>query len=56
VMNNRVTKIVAKRKKKYTECGKSEAKQHTDNGLNCGEDLCDICFEKMVNDCRTKSW
>lgn len=43
-----------KRKKKCTGCGKREAKPHTDNGLDCGDDLCDICFEKMVNDCRKK--
>jgi len=36
------------------KCGKSGKLQY-DNGLSCGIH-CDECFEKMVSDCRKRSW
>ncbi len=43
-------------KKICTDCKKEEARVHFDQGFNCGDDLCDKCFEKMVNKCRQRSW
>ncbi len=43
-------------KKICVDCKEREAREHRDNGLSCGDDLCDECFEKMVNDCRQRSW
>jgi len=36
------------------KCGKPGKLQY-DNGLSCGVH-CDECFEKMVSDCRKRSW
>jgi len=36
------------------KCGKPGKLQY-DNGLSCGVH-CDDCFEKMVSDCRRRSW
>ena len=43
-------------KKICVDCKEREAREHRDNGLNCGDDLCDECFEKMVSKCRERSW
>jgi len=43
-------------KKFCIKCKIGEAKSHKDNGLDCGDDLCDLCFDEMVNDCRQRSW
>lgn len=32
------------------------AKEHYDNGLSCGDDLCDKHFEEMRSGCRKRSW
>lgn len=36
-------------------CGNDKGKPRVDNGLACGIH-CDDCFEKMVSDCRSRSW
>jgi len=38
------------------KCGERPAKPHWDNGLYCGDDRCDECFEEMVIRCRQRSW
>lgn len=38
------------------ECKKKPGKPHWDNGLYCGDDMCDECFEGMVRKCRSQSW
>jgi hypothetical protein len=40
---------------KKCKCGK-EAKSHNEGGLDCGDDMCDECFDKMVRECRSRSW
>ena len=40
---------------KQCKCGKM-ASEHFDNGLSCGDDMCDDCFEKMRQQCRQRSW
>lgn len=40
---------------KKCKCGK-EAKPHSDNGLYCGDDECDDCFEELVQKSREQSW
>lgn len=40
---------------KNCKCGK-KAKSHYNSGLYCGNDMCDECFEEMVNKCRERSW
>lgn len=40
---------------KICACGKP-AKPHWDQGLFCGDDQCDICFEEMRRKCRQRSW
>ena len=32
------------------------AKPHRDNGLSCGDDMCDEHFEEMRRECRERSW
>lgn len=39
-----------------TEGCKKLARRHWDNGLDCGDDMCDECFEKMRRECRSRSW
>jgi hypothetical protein len=39
-----------------TDCKTNIAKPHYDNGLFCGNDMCDECFNKMVERCRQRSW
>jgi len=41
--------------KKCIGCGNDEGKQRVDNGLKCGVH-CDECFEKMIRECRGRSW
>jgi hypothetical protein len=38
-------------------CGKDkpDVKNRVDNGLSCGEH-CNDCFEKMIRECRSRSW
>ena len=36
-------------------CGKP-TKPHWDNGLYCGDNECDECFEEMRHQCRQRSW
>ncbi len=43
------------KEEKICECGKP-ASEHFDNGLSCGDDQCDECFEKMRSECRKRSW
>lgn len=43
-------------KKLCVDCNEREARGHWDKWLNCGDDLCDECFEKMVRGCRSRSW
>lgn len=45
-----------KREKMCVKCGKKPGKPHYDNGLYCGDDMCDGCFEEMVQACRRQSW
>ncbi len=40
---------------KQCKCG-NPAKPHYDNGLYCGDDMCDGCFTAMQIDCRKCSW
>lgn len=40
---------------KQCACG-NMASEHFDNGLSCGDDQCDDCHAKMVNECRQGSW
>ena len=42
-------------KPKTCICGKP-AREHFDNGLSCGDDECDECFEKMRRECRRRSY
>lgn len=42
--------------KKCSKCKTGHAREHFDMGLSCGDDLCDSCFEDMVNECRSRSW
>ena len=41
--------------KKLCKCGKP-TRRHFDNGLDCGDDECDECFETMRRECRKRSW
>ena len=43
------------RTRKKCRCGK-DAKPHYEGGLYCGDDLCDECFCKMVDECRSRSY
>ncbi len=38
------------------KCKERNPRPHWDNGLYCGDDMCDECFENMVNECRSRSW
>ena len=38
------------------KCKKKPARPHWDNGLYCGDDMCDECFGKMQRECRSQSW
>jgi len=40
---------------KKCKCGKYAVK-HWDNGLYCGDNMCDECFEKMRKECKRRSW
>ena len=40
---------------KLCKCGKP-ARRHFDNGLDCGNNECDECFETMRQECRKRSW
>lgn len=35
-------------------CKKKPGKPHYDNGLYCGDDMCNECFKKMCNECFKK--
>ncbi len=54
VLNNLIYSM--EEKKVCVDCKKRDARKHFDQGLNCGDDLCDECFDKMVNNCRQRSW
>ena len=40
---------------KLCKCGKP-TRRHFDNGLDCGNNECDECFEIMRQECRKRSW
>ena len=40
---------------KLCKCGKL-TRRHFDNGLDCGDDECDECFETTRQECRKRSW
>ena len=49
----RIEKMEEKKEQKKCKCGKL-GRPHWDNGLYCGDDMCDECFEEMRRECR--SW
>lgn len=44
------------KKELCTKCKKKPGTPHWDNGLYCGDDMCDKCFEEMRRECRSRSW
>jgi len=36
-------------------CGNDKGRERIDNGLGCGVH-CDPCFDKMIRECRSRSW
>ena len=41
---------------KKCKCGNRACMHWDNNGLYCGDDMCDECFEEMRRECRQRSW
>lgn len=59
-MVEQVKRLVKKEKKRGKICGECGRRKETtrpriDNGLTAG-DHCDECWQKMVTECRQRSW
>lgn len=58
-MSKKIHKVpinINQEKRCSTPWCQGEPKPHYDNGLYCGDDMCDECFEKMKSECRKRSW